>query len=367
MFACLFAAILSRPLTTWAQADLTAQLDQAHALEMKGDYQSAERIYVQALERAPENLEILKRLGIVEQTELKFPESIAHFKRVLAQDAHYPGVNFFLGASYLGENDFNQAIESFKLELAIAKPHPRCRYYLGLAFQSAGRAEEAISEFNRAVAENPKDTDSLYQLARMYKNASIQVIDRLKSLDPDSFQLHLLMAELHADEERYPDAIKEYQAALAKRPDAAGIHYVIGVAYWVQHQGEPAQMEFLQALKENPADPLTNLYLGDIAAGEHQFEEALQYLRIAEKSQPAMLQVHLLMGKCYRGLNDLEKAKTEFLAAIEADSQATEPHYLLAQVYMDLKDPEQSAKQFAEFERLSKLNKDKSFENGPRN
>src|SRR2546429_7847293 len=62
------------------------QLDQAHALEMKGDYGAAERIYLQALELAPGNPEVLKRLGILEQTEVKFPESIAHFKQVLAHD-----------------------------------------------------------------------------------------------------------------------------------------------------------------------------------------------------------------------------------------------------------------------------------------
>src|SRR5207249_6634556 len=70
------------------------------------------------------------------------------------------------------------------------------------------------------------------------------------SLDPD-FQLHVLMGEFHTEEERYAEAIKEYQTALVKRPDATGIHYAIGVAYWVQHQKESAKNEFLLALKED--------------------------------------------------------------------------------------------------------------------
>ena len=367
VLAFFLAAILFRSLSTQAQANFAPQLDQAHALEMKGDYGAAERIYLQALELAPGNPEVLKRLGILEQTEVKFPESIAHFKQVLAHDPRYSGVNFFLGVSYLGENDFNQAIQSFETDLASENPHPRCRYYLGLALQSAGRAEEAMSQFNRAVAENPDDADALYQLARMYKNASIQVIDRLKSLDPDAFQLHVLMGEFHTEEERYAEAIKEYQTALVKRPDATGIHYAIGVAYWVQHQKESAKNEFLLALKENPNDSLTNLYLGDIAVDDHQYSEALGYLRVAEKGQPTLPQLHVLLGKCYRGQGNFQKAKLELIAAIEADSQAPEPHYLLAQIYRDLKEPEQSAKEFAEFERLAKLEKDKSARNTPQN
>jgi tetratricopeptide (TPR) repeat protein len=349
------------------QADIQDLLDQARANEKKGEYEKAERVYSRALTLTPGNLEVLKRLGIVQQTELKFAESILHFRRVLAQNPQYPEVNFFLGVSYFGENDFSHAIPSFEQELATKNPNPRCRYYLALALQYAGRTDEAIKQLNLAVEGNPKDADALYQLARIHKNASVQAIERLKSLGPDSFQLHALMGEVYADQERYNEAAKEYQAALAKRPDAPGVHYAIGVAYWAQHQIGAAQKEFLDALKENPHDALTNLYLGDIAVQEGQFAKALEYLQVAEKGQPGMAQVHVLLGKCYRGQNDHEKARAEFLAAIEADPKAAQPHYLLAQVYRELHNPQASAREIAEFERLSKSEKERTLQDGPQN
>jgi Tfp pilus assembly protein PilF len=55
------------------------------------------------------------------------------------------------------------------------------------------------------------------------------------------------------------------------------------------------------------------------------------------------------------------------LTAIAADSNAAEVHYLLAQVYQELKDPEASTKEFAEFERLSRLDKEKSHGSDPKN
>lgn len=365
--ACLAIAFVPSCANCQPQSELTALYDLARASEKNGDYPAAERVYLRALTLAPGNPETLKRLGIVEQTELKFDESIAHFKQALSRDAQYPEVNFFRGVSYLGQNDFANAIQSLQQELATAKPHRHCRYYLGLAFQSAGRMEEAIAAFNGAVTENPKDADTLYELARIYKNASMQVIDRLRTIDPDSFQLHALLGEINADGERYSDAIKEYQVALAKRPDATGIHFAIGVAYWIERQPVPAKKEFLEAYKENPNDPLTNLYLGDIAVGDREFDEALKYLGVAEKGQSEMFRIHLLLGKCYRGQHQLEKARSEFLTAIAADANAAEVHYLLAQVYQDLKDPEASTKEFAEFERLSRLDKERSLGSHPQN
>ena len=359
--ACMTALFLCAPVL--AQSDVPSLLEKARAAEKSGDFSAAENVYQQAVRLDPENPEVLKRLGVLEQTELKFNESIAHFKAALSRDANYPETNFFLGVSYLGLGDLPNAMQSLERELRTPKPHPKCRYYLGITLESAGHTDEAITEFNKALADNPKDPDSLYQLARIYKNASVQVIDRLRAVDPDSFQLHLLQGEVYADAERYPEAIKEYQTALAKRPDSTGIHFSIGVAYWAQRQFVPAKPEFLEAWKENPNDALTNLYLGDIAVHDRQYVDAKKYLRVAEQGQADPFRVHLLLGKCYRGEHDPEKAKGEFLTAIAADANAAEVHYLLAQVYQELKDTERSAKEFAEFERLSRTDKEKAPEN----
>ena len=362
--AVLMSAIMVSAPAATSQNDLDGLLAQARIAEKAGDYAGAARRYEQAMKVAPGNLEVLKRVGVLEQTELRFDDSITHFEQVLAREPKYPEVNFFLAVSYFGKNDFQRAIESFERELATPKPHPRCRYYLALALQSSDRTADAISQLNQSLAENPKDADALYQLARIHKSASLQAIDRLKTLDPDSFQLHALMGEIYADEEHYAEAAKEYQAALDKRPGAQGIHYSIGVAYWAQHHFEGAEREFALALKENPDDPMANLYLGDIAAQEAHFAEALTYLRVAQKGQLNLPQIHLLLGKCYRAQNDLESAKTEFVAAIKADPTAAAPHYLLAQVYRAQHHAEASAHELAEYENLSKSKPEKKQELG---
>jgi tetratricopeptide (TPR) repeat protein len=364
-FGALAALMATTAWATQTQSNVELLLEQARSEEKTGDYAAAERFYRQALTLAPDSLETLKRLGILEQTELKFDDSIRLFHQVLASDPRYPSVNFFLGVSYFGKIDFNQSIDSLRRELETPHPHPRSHYYLGLAFQSSGRIEEAISQLNQSLAQNPKDADALYELARIYKNASLRSIELLKALDQDSFQLHALMGEVYADEERYPEAVEEYQAALAKRPDARGMHYAIGVAYWAQQRTDLAEKEFKDAWNENPNDALTNLYLGDIAVRDQRFQEALRFLVVAQQGQPNMSQVYVLRGKCFHGLKEPEKAKAEFLAAINADPAAAQPHYLLAKVYRELHDQQASAAELAQFERLSKLEKEKTLQRSP--
>jgi tetratricopeptide (TPR) repeat protein len=350
-----------------SQGNVEALLEEARGEENAGSYEAAERTYKQALVMAPGNLETLKRLGVLEQTELRFDDSIQLFKQVLASDAQYKGVNFFLGLSYFGKNDFARSIDSFEDELKTPKPHPRTHYYLGLALQSAGRIDDAISHLNQSFAQDPKDADTLYELARLHKNASLHSIELLKTLDPDSFQLHALEGEVYADQERYSDAIEQYQAALAKRPDAAGMHFAIGVAYWAQRQLEPAENAFKEAYKENPNDPMTNLYLGDIAVRHQRFSEALPFLLVAQSTQSNMAQVHVLLGQCYQAQKEFQKAKTEFLAAITVDPAAAQPHYLLAGVYRELQDATGSASELANFERLSAIEKENASQRPPHN
>ncbi len=337
-----------------AQTTLDSLLERARGQEKAGDYSAAEQTYRQALASAPNSLEVLKRLGILQQTEFKFDESIQSFQRVLAGDPNYSQVNFFEGISFYGKNDIPKAISCLHRELETAQPHPRTRFYLANLLMTSGRATEAIEQLNQLLAKNPKDPDALYQLARLHKNASFQFMEQLKALDPDSFQVHLLLGELYADEQRYPEAIKEYRAAQDKRPEARGIHYSIGISYWVQKQFGLAEEEFRKALRENPKDAMTNLYVGDIAVRDGRFAEALQFLSFAKAAQPGMPQTHVLLGKCYQRQNDFAKAEDELLEAIRIDPAAAQAHYLLAQIYRKLNDPEKSAIELAKFEELSK-------------
>ena len=84
-----------------AEGDVKSLLAQARVYEKAEDYAGAERTYRQALSLTPDEPEVLKRLGILVQTELKFADSIEFFRRALAISPQYSEVNFYLGASDL--------------------------------------------------------------------------------------------------------------------------------------------------------------------------------------------------------------------------------------------------------------------------
>ena len=222
------------------QADLQALLRQAEAAEAKENYPQAERLYRRALTVAPNDLETLKRLGLVYQKEMKIDESLQVFQRVLTAAPRFPEVNLFEGISYLAKQNFARAIESFERELGTPEPHPQSHYYLALALGSSGRTDEAMAELNRALQNKPTDLDALYQLihlyndeaetelkqaaqgnpedasrltklARQHDEAARKTMEQLKQAGPDSFQYHSLMGEGYSEAQRPQEALREYR------------------------------------------------------------------------------------------------------------------------------------------------------------
>src|SRR4051812_2277621 len=103
MIVGVFALMIAIAGMTPAQvtsASLESLLSRAIELEKRKDYAGAEGVYKEALLTAPEDPEVLKRLGIVFQEQGKYDESIEVFHKILKRAPQYPGVNSSLGISY---------------------------------------------------------------------------------------------------------------------------------------------------------------------------------------------------------------------------------------------------------------------------
>src|SRR5207247_5302608 len=147
---------------------------QAKELETREDYSGAEKIYQEAAANYPRQPEILKRLGLIYQTELKFRESIDTFQKVLQEAPQYPEANFYLGLSYFGLNQFEKAIESFNKALEANPKYRRAHYYTAKAYQSLNRTTEAARQYKILFHEDTTDTRVLFQLIRLLKSPPVE-------------------------------------------------------------------------------------------------------------------------------------------------------------------------------------------------
>jgi tetratricopeptide (TPR) repeat protein len=338
----------------------------ARELEKKEDFAGAEKVYLQAAETFPNQPEILKRLAILFQTELKLAESIDAFGKVLKDNPQYPEVNFFLGLSYLGLNQFEKSIEFFNKELEANPKYRRARYYMALAYQSLSRKIDAAQQYDILVKEDPSDSKVWYQLARLYKSLSLQAIKKLTHLDPDSVLVLAMRAESLAEDEKKDEAIHLYQDILKKQPDFAGVHFALGELYWKTLQNEDAERELRLALREDPNHPMANYYLGELMLRQQKPKEALPLLQISVAGDPSLLAGQYQLSKCYLAQGQLQEALGVLLKVVEELPESKMTHYQLAQVYARLRNSEKQKYHLAIFEKLTKEEKEKKVKRSDR-
>ncbi len=334
-------------------------LRQAADCEKRQDYAGAEKIYQDAARNFPNQPEILKRLGIIYQTELKFPESIAAFDQVLKTSPQYPEVNFYQGMSYFGLNQYEKAIDSFNKELAANPKYRRAYYYEAQAYRSLNRNAEALRQYELLLQQDPADKKALYQLIRFLKSATLQAIDQLADLDQNSEYILELRAESHAEQEKYPEAIAEYKQVLAKDPNFPGVHFALGELYYNKVDYANAEKELRLALQDDPNHPKANYYLADILIKAGKVKEAMPRLEIVVASNPTYMKGYFLLAKCYADEGRLEDAVKLFQKAAEVDPNDKNVHYQLAQIYQKLKQPAKAKEELQAFQRLYALEREK--------
>jgi len=325
----------------------------AKELETRQDYAGAEKIYQEAAANYPRQPEILKRLGLIYQTELKFPESVDSFQKVLQQAPQYPEVNFYLGLSCLGLNQFEEAIDAFNKELEANPRYRRARYYTAQAYQSLDRNADAARQYEILLEQDPTDKKVLFQLIRLLKSSTVRAIKQLGDLDPDSDFMLALKAESYAEDEKYAEAIQKYQELLKKNPNFPGIHFGLGVVYYNKVDYPKAEKELRLALNEDPNHPRANYYLADILMRTQRTDQAVPLLQTVVAASPQYMQAYFQLGKCYATQGKLQDALKFWLKAVELEPKDKMTHYQLAQLYARLQQPDKQQYHLEIFQKLN--------------
>ena len=329
-------------------------LSQAVEMEKNKDWVGAERGYRQALLVAPDDPEILKKLGVVLQKELKYKESIETFHKILDRAPVYPGVNLLLGISYYDLNHFDEAEKALRRELTANPKDRQARYYLALALSASGQTVEALQPLQDLLTDNPRDAEVLYQLVLYYKAATQQMAQRLEKLSPDSQWSHALKAEIAAEAQQFGIAVTEYKEVLRQNPDFPGIHFALGQVYWQQKDSVHAQEQLRLALLEDPNQPLANYYVGDILTEAKSLAQAIPHLQIALAAYPELAQAYFLLGKCYAGTGESQRAIETLSKTLELDPSYKEAHFQLYELYSRLGDKVKSQEHLQTFEKLTR-------------
>jgi tetratricopeptide (TPR) repeat protein len=249
-----------------------SELDRALAAR---DYERAERLLADAIEREPDDRQLLTRIASVFMLDRK---------------------------------PLNAAIALKKAE-ALSPLDNHARLQLALAYIAMRRGDWARPELERLVLNEPASVIHPYWLAR---------------LDYDAGQ--------------FASAIRRLHDVVARDPAFTRAHDNLGLCYEAMNQPDKAIPHYREAVRLNRVDrkgasgwPALNL--GILLRTRGELEEAEQLFREALTYEKEFAPGHYQLGALLEQRGRVEEAVKELRRATSADPTYAEAHYALARIY----------------------------------
>jgi tetratricopeptide (TPR) repeat protein len=160
--------------TAAAQVDLDPasidQFQQALAAQKAGQYQKAAEEYRQVVSKNPNFAEAYLNLGIVEQLQYRYSESIPMFRKGLALKPDMLAADVLLGISYYMLQDFQAARKPLETVLARNPKERTAGIYRALVLLGLDEPEEAARQLRRTGEYFPNDIEISYHLGVAYSD-----------------------------------------------------------------------------------------------------------------------------------------------------------------------------------------------------
>ncbi len=277
-------------------------LQQAQQYQKVGEWQKAEALYYQLLQKNPNHrkaLDFYRQLGSALKNKGKVAEAIACYQRALSLNPNDAEMQNSLGSILGSQGKLELAKDCFQKAVALKKNFAEAHYNLGMTLNGVKQFAEAITSFKTAISINPKITDAYINLG----NA------------------------LYA-EEKFSDAADSYQKAITLKPNYAIAHSNLGVALNKLDKTTEAIASFQQAIALNPNYLEAHNYLGTTFTEQSEFEKAEDCFKTAISINPNHADAYINLGNAFSAREKYSEAATFYQKAIALNpiNYAAEAH-----------------------------------------
>ncbi|MGA2907122.1 MAG: tetratricopeptide repeat protein [Terracidiphilus sp.] len=291
------------------------------------------------------------------------PHAVTEFKKVIAEDPHYPGAHYSVAAALLAagedEKTLQEAEAELKQELAISPNDFMTYAALGKIEVSYRRYPEAESYLKRAIALNPKNPDAFLYLGQMYfdtnrpTDAEVNLrraIALTTDVSRNHYQIqkaHFLLGRILMQKHEEDAAHAEMQIAhafadkalskdksqlaglLDNKPAGGGASNsgvdAAGMAPTPPHTPDPSAVAKQKAFEKQLTPAIADSYnnLGAIKASDKNYADALKLFAQARAWSPSLEGLDYNMGRAAFMAADFSEAITplsRYLRSHPADS-----------------------------------------------
>lgn len=209
---------------------------------------------------------------------------------------------------------------------------PELHKAMGTLALDHGRFEAALEEFSKALTLDTHDIEARFLMGttkrrmRAFEDA-LAIFDEVGKIDPSYPGFALERGLLFEEWGRIDQALKEYEAALAKAPNDPDVMLRVGCARVAAGAGGPAEeiLRKVQSMRTQPAE--ASHCLGRALMLKDDLAEAIRLLQRAVDLAPRRAEYHLYLGWAFNEHGKLSEAETELKKALDLDQGLADAYW----------------------------------------
>jgi tetratricopeptide (TPR) repeat protein len=304
--------------------DANSLVAEAFTHHNAGNFPQAEKLYRQALEREPANLNALHMLGVLTLSTERTEEAVALLRHAVATLANgdsegpqHATLYHNLGNALLARQQVDEAIASYRRAVLLDPAQTESWSRLGHAELARLRLGEAVTAFRSAMRADPHSPVIRFQLAQALHLAgdygdAAELIRQLCKDHPGELAFGRELARIEFAHGDLNAALKACHAALSQQTGDADILCLVGRIHHQQLDFAQAENFYRAALQARPDDIDTLPFLAILQQDMEQPNGALEICRRLLRQQPDNANALCILGWAQRKLKQHAAAIDSF-------------------------------------------------------
>ena len=272
----------------------------------------------------------------------KFDEALSSLNEISKASPAAKNLVHEFGVTYYRKGDYPNAITSLQRAIAENPNDTEATQLIGLSLYLTSKPADAIPYLEKVQSWYPSaNVDASYILGAAYiqtKNyaKARAAFAKMFQVPPDSAAAYLFTARLLLRLDFGPVAEEYAKKAIELDPKLPLAHLLLGELYLYQSKIPEASAELEQELAIDPGNPVAYYKLADAYSRAQNFDQAEKLLQRSIWLDATSTGPYILLGKVLRNKGETELAIRTLQRALAMDPNNAVPHHLLGQAYRDL-------------------------------
>jgi len=263
-------------------------------------------------------------------TEGKLSQAIEAYEQAVLADPRNPSTFIDLARTQIFAGMYEEAVTNAENALLLNPNNSMAYATKASALDYLGNYTDAETAVTKAIELDPNNAAAYAYYTEILLDqgdfediqTAIDLSQKAQALDPGALETHRARGYVLFNTGNFPEAILEYQAAIAINDKLWDLHYSLGAVYKMQGEYDLAVQQMLTGVALNPTNPDILTEISRTYATEGQYGKAIQYAEQALSLDPSNARLHGNLGVMLFKNKDYARAADELKLAVRGGTTA---------------------------------------------